>query len=150
METGTVFKWINYPEQTDGIIKDRWFVYFGTSSILSKPLNVFIFTTTSKTNLYEPWNVRGNNKNTINFKAGEFGFDVNCILDVFYFQNNWTIGEFEKYKDNFDIKGKISDEKLKIIYEKILKENSIQKIIKTDIRINLNNIGIFGLKKPKW
>lgn len=150
METGTVFKWINYPKQKDGITKDRWFVYLGTSSILSKPLNVFIFTTTSKTNLYEPWDKRENKKNTINFKAGEFGFDVDCILDVFYFQNNWTLGEFEKYKDNFDIKGKISDEKLKIIYEKILKENSIQKIIKTDIRRNLNDIRIFGLKKPKW
>ena len=150
MDTGTVFKWINYPKQRDGIIKDRWFVYLGTSSILSEPLNVFIFTTTSKTNLYEPWDKRENKKNTINFKAGEFGFDVDCILDVFYFQNNWTLGEFEKYKDNFDIKGKISDEKLKIIYEKILKENSIQKIIKTDIRRNLNDIRIFGLKKPKW
>lgn len=150
METGTVFKWINYPKQRDGITKDRWFVYLGTSSILSKPLNVFIFTTTSKTNLYEPWDKRENKKNTINFKAGEFGFDVDCILDVFYFQNNWTLGEFEQYKDNFDIKGKISDEKLKIIYEKILKENRIQKIIKTDIRRNLNDIRIFGLKKPKW
>jgi hypothetical protein len=150
METGTVFKWINYPKQRDGITKDRWFVYLGTSSILSKPLNVFIFTTTSKTNLYEPWDKRENKKNTISFKAGEFGFDVDCILDVFYFQNNWTLGEFEQYKDNFDIKGKISDEKLKIIYEKILKENRIQKIIKTDIRRNLNDIRIFGLKKPKW
>lgn len=150
MDTGTVFKWINYPKQRDGTIKDRWFVYLGTSSILSEPLNVFIFTTTSKKNLYEPWDKRENKKNTINFKAGEFGFDVDCILDVFYFQNNWTLGEFEKYKDNFDIKGKISDEKLKIIYEKILKENSIQKIIKTDIRRNLNDIRIFGLKKPKW
>jgi len=150
METGTVFKWINYPKQIDGITKDRWFVYLGTSSILSKPLNVFIFTTTSKTYLYDLWSERENNKNTIYFKAGEFGFDVDCILDVFYFQNNWTLAEFEKYKNNFDIKVKISDEKLKIIYEKILKENSIQKIIKTDIRRNLNNIHIFDLKKPKW
>ena len=150
MDIGTVFKWINYPKQRDGITKDRWFVYLGTSSILSKPLNVFIFTTTSKTNLYEPWDKRENNKNTLKFKAGEFGFDVDCILDVFYFQNNWTLEEFEKYKDNFDIKGKVSDDKLKIIYEKILKEPTIQKIIKTDIRINLNNIRIYGLKKPKW
>ena len=75
---------------------------------------------------------------------------MDCILDVFYFQNNWTLAEFEKYKNNFDIKVKISDEKLKIIYEKILKENSIQKIIKTDIRRNLNNIHIFALEKPKW
>lgn len=150
MDTGTVFKWTNYPKQIDMKTKDRWFVYLGTSSILSEPLNVFIFTTTSKKELYEPGNKRENNKNTINFKAGESGLDVDCILDVFYFQNNWTLGEFEKHKDNFDIKGKISDEKLKIIYEKILKENSIQKIIKTDIRRNLNDIRIFGLKKPKW
>jgi len=134
MEIGTVFKWINYPEQRDGITKDRWFVYLGTSSKLSTPLNVFIFTTTSKTK---------------NFKAGEFGFDVDCILDVFFFQNNWTLGEFEKYKKYFDIKGKISNEKLKIIYGKILKENSIQKIIKIDIKTNLNNIRIFGLERPK-
>jgi hypothetical protein len=150
MEIGTVFKWINYPKQRDGITKDRWFVYLGTSSIVVKPLNVFIFTTTSQINLYESGNKRENKKNTIYFKAGDFGFDLDCILDVFNFQNNWTIEEFEKYKDNFDIKEKVSDEKLKIIYEKILKENSIQKIIKTDIRRNLNSIGIFGLKGPKW
>ncbi|NCO24585.1 MAG: hypothetical protein COZ07_01755 [Candidatus Infernicultor aquiphilus] len=149
MEIGTVFKWINYPEQRDGITKDRWFVYLGTSSKLSTPLNVFIFTTTSKTNLYKSGNERENKKNTINFKAGEFGFDVDCILDVFFFQNNWTLGEFEKYKKYFDIKGKISNEKLKIIYGKILKENSIQKIIKIDIKTNLNNIRIFGLERPK-
>jgi len=150
MDIGTVFKWINYPKQSDSIKKDRWFVYLGTSSKFCEPLNVFIFTTTSQTNLYEPWEKRENNKNTLKFKAGEFGFDVDCILDVFYFQNNWTLEEFEKYKDNFDIKGKVSDDKLKIIYEKILKETTIQKIIKTDIRINLNNIRIYGLKKPKW
>lgn len=75
---------------------------------------------------------------------------MDSILDVFYFQNNWTLVEFEKYKNNFDIKMKISDEKLKIIYDKILKEYSIQKIIKTDIRRNLNDIHIFTLKKPKW
>ena len=74
---------------------------------------------------------------------------MDCILDVFFFQNNWTLGEFEKYKKYFDIKGKISNEKLKIIYGKILKENSIQKIIKIDIKTNLNNIRIFGLERPK-
>jgi hypothetical protein len=150
MDIGTVFKWKNYPKQSDSITKDRWFVYLGTSSKFYEPLNVFIFTTTSQTNLYEPWEEREKNKNTLKFKAGEFGFDVDCILDVFYFKNNWTLEEFEKYKDNFDIKGKVSDDKLKIIYEKILKETTIQKIIKTDIRINLNNIRIYGLKKPKW
>lgn len=149
MKIGTVFKWKNYPEQKDGVIKDRWFVYLGTSSTLSPPLNVFIFTTTSQINLYEPWNIRKNNKNIINFKAGECGFDVDCILDVFFFQNNWTLGEFEKYKNDFDIKGKISNDRLKNIYGKVLNEESIQTIIKTDIRRNLNEIGIFGLKRPK-
>ena len=150
MDIGTVFRWTNYPKQIDGITKNRWFVYLGTSSILSTPQNVFIFTTTSQLNLYEPGNKRESNKNTINFKFGEFGFEADCILDVFYFQNNWTLQEFERYKDFFIIKDKVSDEKLKIIYEKILKENSIQKIIKADIRRNLNNIGIYGLKNPKW
>lgn len=149
MDTGIVFKWKNYPKPIDDIIKDCWFVYLRTSSILSDILNVFIFTTTSKTKYYKPGNRRRKNKNIVNFKAGEFGFDVDCVLDTFYFQNNWTLKEFEEYRDDFEIKEKVSDEKLKVIYKKILKENSIQTIIKKDIRRNLNNIGIYNLKIPK-
>jgi hypothetical protein len=149
MKTGIVFKWKNYPKPRDGIIKDRWFIYLGASSILSEISNVFIFTTTGKTKYYTPGNKRRKNKNIVNFKAGEFGFETDCVLDTFYFQNNWTLEEFERYKDDFEIKERISDEKLKVVYEKILKENSIQTIIKKDIRRNLNKIDIYNLKIPK-
>ncbi len=149
MKTGTVFKWKNYPKPAEGDVKDRWFVYFGTSSILSDSLNAFLFTTTGQTELYKPGNSRERHKNIVNFKAGEFGFDTDCILDTFYFQDNWTLNEFEEYGNDFNIKEKVSNEKLKVIYEKILKEDSIQTIIKKDIRRNLNNIEIYDLKVPK-
>lgn len=43
MDTGTVFKWTNYLKQIDMKTKDRWFVYLGTSSILSEPLTFLSF-----------------------------------------------------------------------------------------------------------
>ena len=149
MEIGTIFKWNNYPKSKDGIIKPRWFIYLGNSSILSDSQNVFLFTTTSKTALYESGQSRENNKNIMKFKEGEFGFDEDCVLDPFFFKNNCTIEEFEKCKSDFETKGKLTNEKLRIFYENLYKENRIETIIKKDIRRNLNNIRIFNLKMPK-
>jgi len=149
MEIGTVFKWKNYPKPHDGFIKDRWFVYFGTTGILSIYQNVFIFTTTGETDLYKKGNRREKHKNILYFKAGEFGFETDCILDSFFFQNNWSTVEFDTCKNDFEIKGKLSNEKLKDCYNKLLNEDSIQTIIKKDIRRNLNSIEIYDLKIPK-
>lgn len=149
MKIGTVFKWIDYPKPIDGFIKDRWFVYFGTTSILSTFQNVFIFTTTGEIELYKKGNSREKHKNISYFKMGEFGFEEDCILDPFFFQNNWPVDEFNNYSDSFEIKGKLINERLKDCYNKLLHEDKIETIIKKDIRRNLNGIEIYGLKMPK-
>ncbi len=149
MDIGTVFKWLNYPKQIDGGIKDRWFVYLGTSSILSDPQTVFIFTTTCKIELYEDGNNRSKNKNILFFDSGDYGFTKPCVLDLFFFQNNWTLDELRAYEKDFRIKGKLTNETLKRFYDKLLGEGTISTIIKKDIRRNLNNIEIYNLKIPK-
>ena len=149
MEIGNVFKWIDYPKPSDDFIKDRWFIYFGTTSILSTFQNVFIFTTTGKIELYKKGNIRGEHKNISCFKTGEFGFEEDCVLDPFFFQNNCSLDEFNSYGDSFEINGKLADERLKDCYNKLLHEDRIETIIKKDIRRNLNNIEIYDLKRPK-
>ncbi|MBA7580843.1 hypothetical protein ES708_22738 [subsurface metagenome] len=149
MKIGTVFKWLDYPKPIDGLIKDRWFVYFGTTSILATLQNVFIFTTTTEIELYEMGNIRQGHKNISYFKGGEFGFEKDCVLDPFFFQDNWLVNEFNSYKDSFIIKGKLTNEKLRDCYNKLLYEDKIETIIKRDIRRNLNNIEIYDLKIPK-
>jgi len=149
MKIGTVFKWINYPKPTVAFIKDRWFIYFGTSSILSLYQSVFIFTTTGEIELYKKGNRREKHKNISCFKIGEFGFETECILDPFFFLNNWPVVEFDKYRSSFVIKGKLTNERLKDCYDKFLSEDKIETIIKKDIRRNLNNIGIYDLRVPK-
>ncbi len=149
MNIGTVFKWINYPKPRDCIIKDRWFVYFGTTSILALEQNVFIFTATSKTNLYKRGSCRENHKNIIGFKTGECGFEKPCILDPYFFQNNWSIEEFNNYRSDHEVRGKLPNQVLSDFYYKLLNDGNIETIIIKDIRRNLNSIGIFNLKVPK-
>jgi hypothetical protein len=149
MEIGTVFKWLNYPKPQYGRVKDRWFVYFGTTSILSLEQNVFIFTTTGKTKLYEKGGSRESHKNIIRFEVGEYGFEMPCVIDSYFFQNNWPVEEFNNYRSDHEVKGKLPNQVLSDFYYKLLNEGNIETIIIKDIRRNLNSIGIFNLKVPK-
>jgi len=148
MDIGSVFRWDYYPKQKDGKLKARWFVYLGLSSILSNPQNVFLLPSTTQIELYKKGNRRQNHKKIRRFKNGTCGFEDESIIDIHFFENNWILDEFNKYSLNMEVKGKISNNILTQLYNFILTDYYIEKIIIVDIRRNLNSIGVFNLKKP--
>ena len=79
---GTVFKWINFPFQDDGEIKNRYFIYFGRSGFGVEPIMFHLFTTSTQLRHYHP--VAGSRRNNRFFKfvADQYGFSSDCILDV--------------------------------------------------------------------
>ncbi|MBA7498762.1 hypothetical protein ES704_01499 [subsurface metagenome] len=56
---------------------------------------------------------------------------------------------FEKYKEDIEEKGQLTEPILKNIYNLILKSKNISMKVKYDIHDNYNREGITGLKKPK-
>jgi len=148
MDIGSVFRWNDYPKQKDGKLKARWFIYLGLSSILSNPQNVFLLPSTTQIELYERGNRRQNHKKIKRFKRGSCGFKSESIIDIHFFENNWILGEFNKYSRDMEVHGKVSNNTLTQLYNFILTDYYIEKIIIVDIRRNLNNIGVINLKKP--
>lgn len=150
MKIGDVFRWDDYPKQKDGMLKARWFIYLGLSSILSNPQNVFLLPATGEILLYNNGCRRQNHKNIMRFSSGDCGFEMDTIVDLNFFENNWELNEFNNYTNNMTIRGSVSNNQLKSIYNLIFESDYyIQKIIITDLRKNLNSIGIFNLKIPK-
>lgn len=148
MDIGSVFRWNGYAKQKDGKLKARWFIYLGLSSILSNPQNVFLLPSTTQTELYKKGNRRQNHKKIKRFKKGSCGFEDESIVDIDFFENNWVLHEFNRCSSDMEVKGKVSSNILMQLYDLILSDYYIEKIIIVDIRRNLNSIGIFNLKKP--
>jgi len=149
MEIGSVFRWDEYPKQRDGEIKPRWFIYLGLSSILSEPQNVFLLPSTTQIELYRRGGRRQNHKKIKIFKKDYCGFKDKSIVDIHFFENNWTLEEFDSFRRKMVLKGKLSNDDLRQLYELILTNDYyIEKIIIVDIRRNLNGIGIYNLKIP--
>lgn len=74
---------------------------------------------------------------------------MDTIVDLNFFENNWTLDEFNNYISNMTIKGSVPNNQLKKIYDLILESKYyIERIIIIDIRRNLNSVGIFNLKMP--
>jgi len=149
MDIGSVFRWDEYPKQRDGELKARWFIYLGLSSILSEPQNVFLLPSTTQIRLYKKGERRQNHKNIMEFEQGNCGFEKKSIIDTYFFENNWTLPEFNIHRNNMVVKGKVPNEDLRQLYGLILKDDYIERIIIVDIRRNLNSIKIFNLKMPK-
>jgi len=55
---------------------------------------------------------------------------------------------FIEYKADIDIKGRLPEQRLREIYNLILKSERIAKKVKKDIHHSFNMAGIEGLKKP--
>ncbi len=92
----------------------------------------------------------GHHNNPASLLRGEFGFDKDCVLDLdkdFYAHIEESI--FLSFKEDITIKGKLSEQNLREIYNLILKSQRIPKIIKKDIHHSFNMAGITGLRKPR-
>ena len=150
MEVGAVFIWQSFPfsKFTQIEIKPRWFVYLGKTSIISSPIFVLLATTTTQLHHYERGGER-NDHSIAKFRSGEFGFEQDCVLDVGWsFYADIPESVFIEYKADIDIKGRLPEQRLREIYNLILKSERIAKKVKKDIHHSFNMAGIEGLKKP--
>lgn len=156
MDVGDVFTWDQYPYSNEET-KRRWFVYLGeykdnpdpfddTSSIM-----IIAPTTTTQTQYYEPGERRAENP-FVRFSPNEgFGFTEECILDLAHgdlvIPQDIFLKDVESQK--IQIKGKLSDQKLREIYDKIYHSRGYSLMLKLQIHDNLNKAGISNLPKPK-
>lgn len=142
LEVGDIFTWENFPYPITGEIKRRWFVYFGDDGIFG--IYVYIFTTTTNFNRQD--------EDSIIFKKGEYSFIEDCILNIGIdgYNKILTKEDIEKYINNGDInkKSKLTENKIREIYNKVLKSKRLSRKIKIFIHDALNRHGIKGLKMP--
>ena len=147
MRIGTVFRWKNYPYPFDGEVKARWFVYLGRSSSFLMLLFARICTTTTQINHFKPDGKRKKHA-FVKIKSGYYGFESDCILDL---DSITTEVEERLLQDNPDIeiKGQITEDLLRKIYDKIRDSKYISKKIKIEIYHSYNRDEIYDLKQPK-
>ena len=142
LEVGDIFTWDNFPYPITGEIKRRWFVYFGDDGTFG--IYVYIFTTTTNFNMQDD--------DSILFKKGEYNFIEDCILNIGIdgYSKILTKEDIEKYINNGDIKkkSKLTENKIREIYNKVLKSKRLSRRIKMLIHDALNRYGIIGLKTP--
>jgi len=146
-KVGTVFKWKQYPYPHDNILKDRWFVYLGESSILDEhTIFAYICTTTTQLQHYEPNGDRASH-DFIKFEKGKYDFNKTCILDLFFKESL----EKSKLENSQEIEFKffLDKETMKRIYNKIYISKHFSKKEKRRIYESYNRNGITGIKKPK-
>lgn len=143
LEVGDIFIWENFPYPITGEIKRRWFIYFGDGGYFS--IDVYIFTTT--TNM----DIKGDE--SIVFKKGEYSFTSDCILNVGrnHYSKSITKIDIENHINNGNINkiNKLQENKIREIYNKVLKSKYIIHKEKIAIHDALNRAGIINLAKPK-
>lgn len=143
LDIGDIFIWENFPYPITGEIKRRWFIYFGDGGYFS--LDVYIFTTTT--------NMNRKDEDSIIFKKGEYLFESDCILNVGrnHYSKNITKDDIKKHIENGNIskKSKLQNNKIREIYNKVLKSKFIIYKDKMAIHNALNISGITNLEKPK-
>ncbi len=143
LDVGDIFTWENFPYPITGEIKRRWFIYFGDGGYFS--IDVYLFTTTT--------NMDRNNEDSIIFQKGEYSFTRDCILNVGqnHYSKNITKVDIDKHIKNGNINkvSKLQENKIREIYNKVLKSKYISHIDKIAIHDALNRAGIINLTKPK-
>lgn len=104
--------------------KCRWFVFLGQLNFTESPRNIYLCTTTTQIKKYE----QNKNSTWVEFEASKTCFDCDCILCLDELETAFTEQQFnDKFKP--ELKGRISDEKLKEIARKIRSADLSKKVI---------------------
>jgi hypothetical protein len=138
LKCGDVFKWIDFPYQNDGKIKDRWFIYLGRMDITSSPLFYYMQTTTTQIGDFDNGN-RVDHK-TVLLKATETPFQLNCLMDVSIPLLKFTSELILSVEDKCIYKGHLPENKKREILKKI--EKTISKVQYRDIRESFRRDGL--------
>jgi len=149
LKPGTIFKWKDFPyPQFGGEIKTRWFICLGDSGPLTSPIIAHICTTTTSISDFE----KGGKKfphRFFRFDKTKYPFEQNCFLVLDYDEPPYSedLKSLEA-NQNIEIKGDLSPQDLRAIYNGILSSSFYSRKILSDIHASLNRIGITGLRKP--
>jgi len=149
MDAGTVIKWNNFPFPRIGdVIKPRWFVCLGSSGALSEPVFLYLYTTTTNIDDFEQGGKRERHTHC-HLRASDTPFDEDCVLDIDVDMYTPTESQVIKDLKNIEVKGRLNEQYMRMIYNLIIRSSKISKKIKIDIHDSFNKIGITGLKMPK-
>jgi len=147
MKPGTIFRWSQFPYLKSGEIKPRWFISLGKTSLLSPQVFCHLCTTTRNINAFKKGGEREKHDN-FTFNPEKYPFDEECILD--FNERPYSVPEKDlKNNPDIEVKGILTDQDLRMIYNRILQSPSYSRQIILDIHASLNAIGIINLKKPK-
>lgn len=148
IKTGDVIKWNNFKDRRHGEIKPRWFILLGTTTQFQTPIFLHLSTTTTQLHYFEKGGEREKHL-YVKFHPNDSPFDEPCILDIDEGSYDFTYEYIIKNKKDIEIKEPLKHQKLREIYNKIIRSDHFNKKIILDIHHSLNMIGIEGLKKPK-
>jgi len=119
MKIGAVFRWIDFPYQHDGDKKDRYFVYLGKTGYGFYPVMIYCCTTTTQRHYY--FNENRKNHHIHQFRANEYGFTHDCILDFDLGMESIPETNFQTHLKEINEVGLLPDSILKKLWEIILK-----------------------------
>jgi len=148
LDVGTVFRWKDFPEPRSGEVKARWFIYLGDSGLFSQVLIAYLCTTTTQIHHFKAGGNRSTHDHHLFRKSPDSPFEEDCILDFDERPHALAKSTLENNSD-IESKGKLNEQTLRMIYNRILKSRFYSKIILRDIHESFNKTGIAGLKKPK-
>lgn len=141
---GTIFKWINFPFQKDGEIKNRYFIYFGKTAFGLQPVMFHFFTTTTQLHFYNSYSGSWQDGLFFKISAGQYGFPSDCILDIDIGLE--SIADSSLIGQEIEFIGCLSHVDMKLIFELIRKSRNISPIIKKDILSSLRTGGVTGIR----
>lgn len=150
LEVGTVIKWNNFPyPRYSNKNKPRWFICAGFSGYFAQVSEVYLYTTTTQLNHFKKFGIRSSHSYFI-FQCNHYTvFDQDCAIDFDEGPYNLAITQLEQKKDDIEVKGKLNEQTLRMIYNKLLSSRFISRKILMDIHDSYNKVGIKNLKKPK-
>ena len=118
MKVGDVIRWNNFPDprysQPPG--KARWFICLGKSSSITPPVMVYIHTTTTQIQNFQPGGPREKHPHLL-FNTDEFGFEETCVLDFLEDFYSYPESDINRNASNIEIKGTLDNKMLIIIYK---------------------------------
>jgi len=141
MRAGTLILWDNYPDQRDGQIKPRYFIYLG--KVDNYPIMANLTYITTQKQYYEEYGDRCSHS-ILRAAEGRFNLPKDSIIDfdMLVSHDHATFDE----DDNISALYEFTDQEIRsILWEKV-KSSKISKIVKRDIREAFSFIGVTGLR----
>ena len=145
-KVGVLFRWTNYNFQHDNVVKDRYFIFLGkTNEFLTCNIDYHVITGTSQIHYYQTGELRAK-AHFLRFAVNEHSLPLETIFDVDLNLESHHITTFrDACNEQMSIVSQLSDEELRVLFDKIAESDRISLQVKTDIRNAFDQSGIKNL-----